>query len=523
MTDYSLLESAPDAIVIIDAAGHIVFANSQAAALFGYTNSELVGQPLEMLIPERYRGIHAGHRRAYVDAPRTRAMGAGLELYARRKSGDEFPVEISLSPLTADDLRVISAIRDITGRKRAEAERERLIEERAAYAEASRVKDEFLATLSHELRTPLNSILGWISMLKSGRLDQARAEHALEAIDRNAKLQAQLVEDLLDVSRVITGKLHVELGPADLVDIARAAVDVVQPSAEAKHLSLEVVPEETPILILADAERLQQAIWNLLTNAVKFTPAGGRIELRIRAEAMTASVIVRDTGQGIDPEFLPRVFDRFRQANSTTTRAHGGLGLGLAIVKSVVEAHGGQVAASSAGPNRGSTFTLTLPAARTTERRRHARVDHVALEQLRDAQLLVVDDAPDDRDLFATILGQYGAVVETSGNVASAQDLLERAFRPAAILCDIAMPGQDGYDFVRWLRTHQDRDLAETPSIAVTAHARAEDKRRALEAGFQKYVSKPVDAESLIAAVASVLRPHGLKSLRNGRDETRQP
>lgn len=509
--DFSLLESAPDAIVIVDKDGRIVFANGQAEQLFGYARAELIALPIETLIPERHRAGHVAHRSAFAAAPRARAMGAELDLSARRKNGEEFAVEISLSPLKAEGQTLVaSAIRDITARKEAEAERLRLMEERAAHAEANRVKDEFLATLSHELRTPLNAILGWVTMLRRGTLDAGRAAHALAIIERNARAQAQLIEDLIDLSRVITGKLRLDPVPVDLAELADAAADVVRPSAVAKRVNLDVVAERRPILLLADPDRLQQAIWNLLTNAVKFTPEHGRIELRVYAEEeeMTATIVVRDTGKGIHPGFLPRVFDRFRQEDSSSTRAQGGLGLGLAIVRSIVEAHGGGVSAASRGMGYGSTFTITLPLAAATERRRSRREVPAegAAERLKDARILVVDDCEDDRQLFAEIFGQHGCIVSLADSGTSALTELER-FRPAAVVSDLAMPGQDGYELIRRIRAHVDRALAATPAVAVTAQARAEDKTRALSLGFQRYISKPVDPSGLVDAVAAILVP----------------
>jgi PAS domain S-box-containing protein len=251
--DFTLLESVPDAMVIVDDRGRIVFVNRQTEQLFGYTRDELLGSALETLIPERFRQGHVAHRNGYFSAPRTRPMGVGFEVHARRKSGEEFPVEISLSPIETDGGRLFaSAIRDITDRQHVEAERTRLIEERTAHADADRIKDEFLATLSHELRTPLNAVLGWATMLKQGSLEPGRAQHALAAIERNARLQAQLMEDLLDISRVIQGKLHLELVPFDLVQTAEAAVDVVQPSAMAKRIHLDFITEQRPILLRGD-------------------------------------------------------------------------------------------------------------------------------------------------------------------------------------------------------------------------------------------------------------------------------
>lgn len=497
----AFLEVAPDAMVIVDRDGRIVLVNAQTERVFGYDRHELLNQPVEKLVPERYRGVHTGHRLRYSESAHARPMGLGLELYGLHKNGSEFPVEISLSPLETEEGPLIaSAIRDISDRRTAEAERARLLQERAAHVEANRIKDEFLATLSHELRTPLNAVIGWAGLLKSGALTGPAVRNALETIERNAAIQAQLIEDLLDVSRILSGKLRLETCALDLAEIVDAATATVRPAADSRRIAVDIVIETRPLLLVGDPDRLQQVLWNLLSNAIKFTPEGGRVELRVSRSDSAAHIVVRDTGPGISPSFLPHVFDRFRQADSSTTRAHGGLGLGLAITRSIVELHGGTVEVSSAGLGTGATFRVRLPAAAAVAAKVEAGPTGSA--RLDGARVLVVDDQADERLLIATILRGAGAEVREAASVAEAFTTITD-WSPAVIVSDIAMPDQDGYALIRSLRT-QASALSETAAIALTAHARLDDRERALAAGFQMYLAKPVRAEDLIRRVCAL-------------------
>ncbi len=385
---------------------------------------------------------------------------------------------------------------------------------RDAADEANRAKDVFLATVSHELRTPLNSILGWARLLSEGSLDPEGLRRGLATIQRNAQIQVQLIEDILDTTRAISGKLHLELATVDLGHVARAAFDAVKPSADAKHLEMALSVEETSLRLRGDVDRLQQAIGNLLANAVKFTPTGGKVSLNVSKDDGALFVRVLDTGKGIAPQFLPHVFDRFRQEDDAATRRHAGLGLGLALVRHIVTAHGGLVKASSAGEGKGASFAISLPSddarlSRTGESDRPSpspsAVNHtLPIGLLANIKILVVEDDEDARDLLVTVLRQQGAQVEQAG---SADEALARlpGFGADVLLSDIGLPGEDGYALIRAVRARG--ILSEQlPAIALTAYARREDQRLALEAGFQAHVAKPVEPAVLVAAVADAVR-----------------
>jgi PAS domain S-box-containing protein len=414
--------------------------------------------------------------------------------------------------------RFVGLCIDVTARKRAEEERTLLLaREQQARREAeaaNRAKDEFLATVSHELRTPLNAIYGWARLLQMGDLDRETVASAYETIGRNAKAQAQLIDDLLDVSRIIAGKLRLDVRSIELRPVIEAAIETVQPAADAKGITLQSIFDERIGPISGDPDRLQQVVWNLLSNAIKFTPTGGRVEIGVDQIDSAVQIHVRDTGIGIPPEFLPYVFDRFRQAEGASTRLYGGLGLGLAIVRHLVELHGGTVSANSAGEGRGATFTVTLPlkappAASLDPEMKHPSEEgvfplHPALT-LNGIEILLVDDEADARQLLTLILQKAGARVITVSSVQEAIDRLKRN-KPDLLISDIEMPGEDGYSLIRRVRAQEaERGERSVPTVALTAYAGRADRRRALMAGFQKHIPKPVDPARLVAVVASLV------------------
>lgn len=375
---------------------------------------------------------------------------------------------------------------------------------------ASRAKDAFLATVSHELRAPLSPILTWARMLGNDHLQPSQAKKAVEVIERNARLQAQLIEDLLDVARIVEGKVRLQVRPVSLSDIVDNAVETVRPAAEAKDVRLQLVLDST-VTLSGDAERLQQVVWNLLSNAVKFTPKGGRVHVVLERVNSHVEIAVSDTGAGIAPEELPRLFERFWQADSSTTRVHTGLGLGLAIVRHLTELHGGTVTAESRGVGQGSTFTVKLPLApmmRTADERtrRHPTLGDavpVANARLDGVRVLVVDDEPDANEAVRVLLDHCGAEVRVAGSAAHACEILSR-WKPQVVVTDVGMPGEDGYSLLARIRSLPD-DRAQTPAIALTAFASPDDRARLLSAGFRLHLAKPVEPGELTAAIAAVV------------------
>lgn len=406
---------------------------------------------------------------------------------------------------------------EIAERKQAEAERaELLIREQAARAEAeqaNRTKDEFLATLSHELRTPLTAILGWSHLIRTGKLEDAQLARALETIERNARSQSQLIDDLLDVSRIITGKLQIEPVQVDICSVMEAAIEGVRPSCEAKSINLESEMDSEGCFVSGDANRLQQIFWNLLSNAVKFTPEGGRVSVEVKRLPANVLVSVSDTGIGIKPEFLPFIFDRFRQADGSTTRVHGGLGLGLSIVKHLVHVHRGSVKVESKGQDKGATFTVTLPLASKSQKaaskyeisQPDVTITPPGFSRILDGvRILVVDDEADSRELVKAILMGCGSDVNCCESAAQAMKAI-RDWKPDLLVSDIGMPIEDGYSLIKKVRGLRSKRAKQLPAIALTAYATKEDKARAVSEGFQLHIAKPIEPTTLVMSIASII------------------
>ena len=401
-------------------------------------------------------------------------------------------------------------------------EREQLlVREQMARAEAesaNRMKDEFLATVSHELRTPLTAIMGWTYMIRRCNLDETTLSRAIETIDRNAQAQAQLVEDLLDVSRVVTGNLRLNVSNVDMALVINAAIDSVQLAADSKGILLEVSLNPSARHVSGDASRLQQVVWNLLSNAIRFTPSGGRVCVRLERSGSSAQISVSDTGCGIDSDFLPFVFDRFRQADGSTTRRHGGLGLGLAIVRHLVELHGGAASVDSLGEGCGATFTITLPLVVNDERVKERQslaseplpktelgANPLALQSLDGVRVLLVDDNQDTLKMLTAMLMESKATIQTASNVSEALDLLQ-LLMPDVIVSDLALPFEDGYSLIAKVRKLEAASGKQIPAVALTAYIRVEDRAKALAAGFNMFVPKPVEPNELVAAISHLTK-----------------
>jgi PAS domain S-box-containing protein len=505
----ALVELSPD-VIFVNADGRIAYANAAAVRFFGAkTAEELIGRsPLEFV---------AGESKTFVESRTQRLItqGGNTSLAAEdwvRLDGKTVPVEALAAIVPWRDGKAVQVIlRDISERKRAEEEKSRLLaSERAARAtaeHASRMKDEFLATLSHELRTPLNAIVGWSHLLLSGTSDKSDFDQGLSAIDRNARMQARLIEDLLDMSAIISGKLRLDIQQVLPIGFIEAAINSVKPGADAKGIVMEQELDPYAGPVAGDSNRLQQVVWNILSNAIKFTARGGRVHVKLTRVDAIVELTVTDSGQGISPDFLPFVFDRFRQADGSVTRKMGGLGIGLAIAKQLVDLHGGTITVKSPGDGKGSTFTVQLPlmAIQVTKTPADAPEpsQKPAVVGLRGIRILVVDDEADTRDVIRKILEGSHAEVSTAASAAEAFPVLESQ-KFNVLVSDIGMPEVDGYEFLRQVRQMKSVAAGRIPAIALTAFARSEDRTRALMAGYQVHVAKPVEPAELVATVASV-------------------
>jgi PAS domain S-box-containing protein len=504
----AIVDSSDDAIISKNLQGIVTSWNLGAERIFGYTAQEMIGQPIMRLIPAERQNEEPHILEKLCRGERV----DHFETQRIRKDGNLVEVSLCISPVRNADGRIVGAskiARDISLQKKAL----QLASSAAAEAEQQgRMKDEFLATLSHELRTPLQAILGWTQLLLSGHCEAGEMRQGIEVIDRNAHAQNRIIEDLLDMNRILSGKVRLEVQRVELVPLLENAIETAKPAALAKNIRLQTVLDPAAQAVFGDPNRLQQIFWNLLSNAIKFTPSGGRVQLLLERVNSHLEISVTDTGMGIDPKFLPHVFERFRQADASSTRRHGGLGLGLAIVKQLAELHGGTVKVASMGQDQGSVFTLLLPMvviqSDTSYDRRHpsAPSDSVTsgpLPQLDKISLMVVDDEEDSRNLLKTMLTKAGAVVTTAGSVRHALDLWGQS-RPDVLISDIGMPEHDGYSLIREIRRLPASQGGNTPAIALTAYTRTEDRIKAIAAGFQMHISKPADAMELMTMVASL-------------------
>jgi PAS domain S-box-containing protein len=529
----SIVDNSEDAIVGKDLRSIITSWNRGAERIFGYTAEEMVGSSIMRLIPpelqhqeeEILARIRRGERYDHFDTIRL------------TKDGRRLHVSLTISPIKDAHGNVVGAskiARDITERKLAEealkeaqrlaeaanADREHLLAaERAARSvaeKASRMKDEFLATLSHELRTPLNAVLGWANALRIGRLEPGELTEGLKAIERNARAQARMIDDLLDMSGIISGKVRLDVQRLDLSAIVAASIDTVRASAASKGVRLQVVIDPLNASISGDPGRLQQVFWNLLTNAIKFTPREGRVQVLLERVDSHVEVSIIDTGEGISPEFLPYVFDRFQQSDASTTRRYRGLGLGLAIVKQLVELHGGTVRAKSAGLGKGAAFIVSLPLItlhppqdewqRSHPQSKPRDVPPLSTVSLESVTVLVIDDEADARDLLKRLLESAGAAVHLAGS--AADGLAQLLAKPVDVLiCDIGMPDGDGFSLIRRIRALDDSHKSEVAAVALTAYARIEDRTEAIRSGFQNHLPKPVEPAELLAVVRSLANP----------------
>jgi PAS domain S-box-containing protein len=510
------LESTTDGILVTDGAGRVTDFNAKYVEMWGLEASDH-GQLLGMVADK------VAEPRAFLERIERICADSPPESFDLLDVADGRAFErfTKLQFLDGTMVGRVWCFRDVTERKRAEEHRQVLLERAEAARRdadaANRAKDEFLAVVSHELRTPLNAITGWASLLLAGGMSAEKQRHAIEVIGRNAKSQEKLIEDLLDVSRIISGKVRLSVEAVEPVDFVEMAIDAVRPAAHAKDIALKVTLDPHAGTVMGDRDRLQQIVWNLLTNAVKFTDKRGSVHVRLRRQDSSVEIVVEDNGQGIRADFMPYVFERFRQADSSFTRSKGGLGLGLAIVRHLVELHGGTIRAHSVGEGHGAIFTLTLPIAPV---RSHpppsstrfvdppaATSEFDCPPQLDGLRILVVDDEPDAREMLQAMLERCKAKVTVATSAGEALELLEQTL-PDVLISDIGMPGEDGYDLIRKVRALSRARGGGTPAVALTAYARQGDRTRALMAGFDVHVPKPIDPSELSVVLANLYLRH---------------
>lgn len=501
----AIVDSSDDAIITKNLNGIITSWNKSAQRMFGYEPHEIIGKPVTTLIPHNRQDeepkildrLRRGERVDHFDTKRL------------HKDGHEMDISLTISPVRNRKGEIVGAskiARHIGDQKRAALAVEAANEE---VSRQNRMKDEFIMTLSHELRTPLQSIVGWVQILEAGNLEEGEFEKGIQVIKRNAQAQQHIIEDLLDMNRILSGKVRLDVQKIMLGAVLEAAIDSVKPSAQAKDIRVHAVLDPLSTPVLGDPQRLQQVLWNLLTNAVKFTPNRGRIEVLMQRVNSHVEISIQDSGMGISSEFLPYVFDRFRQGDASTTRNHSGLGLGLAIVKHLMELHGGTVAAKSMGLDRGATFTIALPMVAVSDNVHDSRpspqTNGRSVPQLTGIKVLVVDDDEDSRDMVAMTLRKAGAIVRSAAGADAAMSLIDEVL-PQVIVSDIGMPEKNGFTFVEELRARPLSRGGKIPAAALTAYTRVEDRVQALCAGFQILLPKPVDGAELIAAVAGLAK-----------------
>ncbi|HWB06910.1 MAG TPA: PAS domain S-box protein [Verrucomicrobiales bacterium] len=506
----AIVDSSDDAIISKDLNGIVTSWNKAAERIFGYTAGEMIGKPITVLFPPDRQNEEP----AILDRLRRGERVDHFETVRVRRNGETVNVSLTISPVKDEQGRIVGAskiARDISEKKTWEAA---LVASSQEAERHSRIKDEFLATLSHELRTPLQSILSWIQLLKDDPQPSDISE-GVAVIERSALAQSRIVEDLLDMNRILSGKVRLEVQAVSLAAVIEQALATVKLAAEAKGVRLESVLDPLPLSINGDPARLQQIFWNLLSNAIKFTPRDGKVQITLQRVNSHVEIIVCDTGIGISHEFLPFVFDRFRQADATTTRKHGGLGLGLAIVKHLAELHGGSVKVRSQGPGKGAAFTVLLPmpivqTGEVAETRRHPSGGASSFEPLdrpniSGISILLVDDEIDSRTVLAHLLTRAGAKVFMAGSAPSALEALQREM-PDVLISDVGMPGMDGVELIRAVRRLSASHGGRIPAIALTAYSRKEDRIKAISAGFQAHIAKPADIVEILTMVSSLGR-----------------